>query len=262
MKITPVDNYKSPNIPTRDYVDDNPEILNNIPNRWMSDAVVLTALAGTVMLISAARNCTAQQYEPAPKVAPIFNWGDGRGTYGCDIVVPPTFLSEEEAKEVITKEAASAGIIFNNKEKPFNRYGKPAVQVIPSKNGDNYPRNTFLLDGSDETRHINFEFVSLQDAGIWDPYMNRSSSVSVYSTKRTARYIRSRLWLASEDGIYVTFYDPLAPMQVPKQIEDQHGEQRTNTYKEAAEKAKAESKDLLRSQVKDFIKWLKSEGVI
>jgi hypothetical protein len=262
MEIAPVDNYKSPNIPTRDYVDDNPEILNHIPRRWMSDAAVLTALAGTTMLISAARNCTAQQYEPAPKVAPIFNWGPGKGAFGCMSIVPPTFLSEEEAQEIISQEAGKVGIAFSNTQKPLNQYGKPFVRALSPHKGNKYPEDVLLLDGSDETRHIYFEFVSTDDARIWDKEMDHSSSVSEYDTERTANYIKDNFWKANEDGVYATFYDPIARIKIPKVDKDKPFEQKMEVYKEAAEKAKADSRDLLRKQVKGFIKWLKSEGVI
>jgi hypothetical protein len=48
-----------------------------------------------------------------PNVSPVFIHGRGRGSYGCVSVAPPSFLSEDEAFEVIQREAQKYGLVFS-----------------------------------------------------------------------------------------------------------------------------------------------------
>jgi len=45
-------------------------------------------------------------------VAVVFPHGEGRGSFGCMMVTPPAFLSEEEARQVIREELESLGILL------------------------------------------------------------------------------------------------------------------------------------------------------
>ncbi len=292
MKITPADNYKSPNIPTRDYVDDNPEILNHIPRRWMSDAAVITALAGTVMLLSISRSVATQKNANVAKIAPVFLHGDGKwarpmpGMPGPPVYlsenevrniirnntpnrsvqlpatgkfikdVSPTFLSETEAQEVIRDEASKYDILFNTSDK------QQTVISVPKTTGKQGIKRyiPFKLDGSDNKRHIYFEFISRDDTTSLQS-SKIISPVSTYneSSKITAKELRSVLRKACKRGIYGVFYDPVIyrtdAIQFPEEGD-------AKVYASTSLQAKIKAKSLLRAQVKDFIKWLKTEGVI
>lgn len=43
-------------------------------------------------------------------VAPIFEHGEGRGATGCVVIVPPAFLAEDEALQIVNEELAQHGI--------------------------------------------------------------------------------------------------------------------------------------------------------
>ncbi len=47
-------------------------------------------------------------------VAPIFEHGEGRGATGCVVIVPPVFLSEEEALQIANEELAQHRIQLVN----------------------------------------------------------------------------------------------------------------------------------------------------
>ncbi len=98
MNIQPVDSYHSPNIPTRDYVDDNPEILNHIPRRWIRNAFVITVLASAVVCLSSC----------------------GRRTQGLS--ASNVFLSEADVRDIMRSEAAKSEVSFStfeNIQKPL-----------------------------------------------------------------------------------------------------------------------------------------------
>jgi hypothetical protein len=261
MRIQPVDSYHSPQIPTRDYVDDNPEILNHIPRRWMSDAVVLTALAGTVMLMSTCKNNASQRNTSVSKIAPIFNHGRGivteksRPRFVPGMMPPPTFsmLGEDEAREIIRDEASKFDIHFDTSDKLQKMIKVPTV----ANKQKTHKKAVVQLDGRDSKRHIYFEVI----AGM-DPETLRDSKIllpkiDVYDTKGVANKLHKILRKESPRGIYGIFYDPI--------VDHSDVADSTNTpekYWKADKQAIAKAKQLLRAQVKDFIKWLKTQGVI
>ncbi len=156
MKITPVGTYTKPDIPTILHVDEHPEILKHIPRRWIRDAMIMTALAGTVMLLSSCGGGSHKVSTP--------------GSGGDSNVVP------EPETETLPP-------------------GPPPISSLSSET------NVGLLMRNEARKYD----ISLND-------LDRVQTTSVFT-----------------------------------QINDQ---------------TSIKSKQLLRSQVKDFMKWLKSEGVV
>ncbi|MDP4091420.1 MAG: metalloprotease, partial [Bacillota bacterium] len=118
MEIKPVKKYKVPGYPDRDTVLNSPGILKTVPERWKGNAYVCAALS-TLMLASLT-SCTQKAQRTGTDgqgnkalVAPIFEHGQGRGSFGCSSVAPPSFLSEEEAFQVIQEEARQYGVSFH-----------------------------------------------------------------------------------------------------------------------------------------------------
>ncbi len=267
MKIQPLDSYHSPQIPTRDYVDYNPEILNHIPRRWMTDAVVLTALAGTVMLLSSCKSNTGPNKTPNLKVAPVFKHGEGLGAFGCVMVTPPVFLSEVEARDVIRQEALKAGIAFDLThnpviEVPVPRYSK----LLKRRFGVRF--HPVYIDGINKKRHIYYKYISVDDSLKLEPDEPVTYSVSSTNAKQNAESLRNTLNTSSQTGVYGIFYDPVTDVPVcnygkySKFPKSQRYQLIENEKLKNELKAKTESKKLLRAQVQDFIKWLKTEGII
>jgi hypothetical protein len=110
MKVKPIKHYAGPNIPTSQILEEHPELLHLVPRRWHGNPTVIAALAGVCVLVSGCRQSAAKP--AASRVAPLFQHGDGRGSFGCRAVNPPVFLSESEARQVIMDEAKRAGINF------------------------------------------------------------------------------------------------------------------------------------------------------
>ena|GEM_PF-6794168 len=156
MKVTPVSTYTKPDIPTILYVDEHPEILSHIPRRWIRDAMIMTTLAGTVMLLSSCGGGSHKVSVP----------GHGGGSN----IVP-----------------------------------EPETEPLP-------PGPPPMSSLSSET---NVRLLMRNEASKYDISLNDLNSV-----------------------------------------------QNTSVFAQINDQTSTESKQLLRSQVKDFIKWLKSEGVV
>lgn len=263
MKIEPVHRYAKPWLPTREIVDENPGLLRLLPKRWQGNPAVIAALTACVAMSSCAASAAGK---PSPKaasrIAPVFVHGSGIGAFGCEVVNPPTFLSEEEAREVIVNEAKRAGIVF---EKVGRTLPKIELPTTPREYGDKQPKRQIkaqavALDGIDKKHNISFEYVSREDLVKWegDPNEHPTSTVISYNISGAAKDLQAGIAKAKPAGTYAVFYDPV-------------GLQRMNfgastDFDAAMVKATAaaidEAREELRAQVKDFIKWLKAQGVI
>lgn len=227
-------------------------------------------------------------------VAPIFEHGEGRGATGCVVVNPPVFLSEEEALQVITEELQQAGVHFSQRDVPMNNVSIPLmIEVrredwVTGRDGlTAKPARTqtksLNLDLVDSTRFVAVEFVSQSDHG--DARANydettgslRWSSVQHYDFRDTAAWIGK---YAGEQGRGLrlgVFYDPLErprpkvdprPTSASAKTQDDTDDLAAlvrewgRVMKMTREEHLVESKRLLRLQAKDFVDWLKGQGVI
>jgi len=240
MKVTPIKQYSNPSFPTRSILDERPELLRLVPKRWQRNPVVIAALAATAALVS---NTCGATTPAVSRVAPIFRHGSGRGTFAGDTLTPPASLSEGEARQIIVEEAKRAGLTFS----PDSR----TVEVELPK-GENRQRKlvktSIKLDGTDTRRSISYEYISEADVREWN--------TSTMWPMGTAQSLRNGLETAKPAGVYAVFYDPndVAPVVTNKKGQfDSAGYQK---------RAVAACKQDLRAQVRDFIKWLKAQGVI
>lgn len=262
MELQPVGRYRGPRLPTVSVLDAHPELLRLLPRRWQRNPLVLAGLASVCgLVLGAARAVADDAAGPALKVAPIFQHGEGRGSFGCVSTNPPVFLGEEEARTVITEEAKAAGIafepdvlVFRNVDVPLT--GDPPVAEDPDDWTEPHApaKHKVTLDGTDPDRGISFEFVSMEDREAWMPYEWRPrSSVSWFDFIGNAASLGDALGHLPTEGAVGMFYDPLAPLFEP-------GAPRS--WSEASGPARERAKEQLRKQVRDFIEWLKAEGVI
>lgn len=272
MNIQPVTRYTTPHLPTRAIVDRHPELLKLLPKRWQGNPAIVATLAACVAMSSCAAGAATAKAKPkakpkpAPKItsriAPIFTHGSGIGSFGCEVVNPPTFLSEAEARQVIIEEAKRAGIVFTADAKTLPKIDMPAT---PREWNDKQPKRevkpqAIVLDGTDTKRGISFEYVSREDSIAWqgDPLDHMTSTVYSYNVGGAAKDLQAGLAKAKPTGNYAVFYDPVALQNMnfgaSADFDAAMGRAATAAYDEAR-------KDL-REQVKDFIKWLKGQGVI
>lgn len=291
MDLKPVKNYKSPKYPDKKIILANPDMLKLVPNRWSKS--ISTQIAFSSLLVMTLTAC-GQKYDnsfksnipgnasvgssvygtdhandpinPTGCVAPIFEHGDGRGSFGCESVAPPAFLSEEEAYQVIRDEAKKRGINLEKSNELLKDVQIPVTYTFPEKyipNPDNpnediavYPSKTkksgnLVLDGYDKSKKIAFEFVSVVDFKGWQGESGTItiwSSVEDYHVLDAAKTLREGISEKTNDKYIGVFYDPIANVDFSKAG--------------ASAKMKEASEELLRQQIADFIEWLKAMNVI
>lgn len=143
---------------------------------------------------------------------------------------PPVFLTEEEARNVVVGEARKAGL----------RFAQDALTIhaTDANVGD------LLLDGYDEKHKIAFEIVSMSDTKRWlEGRVKFHMSVDFYDVRGVAQLVRTGLDAAKPNVHIGVFYDPMVSAK------------RRKTAQRLDERQ-------LRQQVRDFIQWLKAQGVI
>ncbi len=234
MKIVPMKKYKTPAYPDLQTAANNPDLLKKLPSRWENSAAVKTAIAG----LAAISLCGCSQR--AGSVAPIFEHGAGTGSLGCVMVAPPVFMSEQEAMAVIRKEAAAAGITLDD---------TPDSSGLGAK-----------LEASDEARKIAVVFISKDDARVTPDV----SSVTSYNMKKRAELTAKKLEGNSGKYHVGVFYDPGADSDEYDKILNRYlsADDRSASMSQYEEEVKAYHEENLRAQVKDFIEWLRGEGII
>lgn len=268
MDIKPVRHYSNPNFPTRRIVDQHPELLQLVPKRWQANPAVIAALAGMCVFLA---GCKDQSTQSVPsKIAPIFQHGDGYGAFGCRAVNPPVFLSEADARQVIIDEAKRAGLKLDTHKTPSIKMRGPATTTMPGHKTRS--QNISLeLDGKDAKHNISFEYVSISDfydwrrINLWD-YLEISTA-SKRDILRAAKVLQSGLAKKHPSGTYAVFYDPcVGRRDVEKKyglrIDYNSAESWKKSNRQVTRKAKQLAQEELRAQVKDFIKWLRAQGVI
>jgi hypothetical protein len=290
VDLKPVIRYRLPEYPSRDYLLEHPELLRLLPKRWQGNRLVLTALGMAACLISCAHQPQVDHQEASligSKVAPLFVHGDGQGSFGCIVISPPVFLSEDEAQAVIRREARRAGIRFDYSatdsilvELPFTQrfpaliapqcwVESPAGSTEPSdsavqtwRNRKTEPR-AIHFDGVDSLKHIRFVYVNGSDYRAWkqspppSKYIVMSSTASHVDIRGAADSLHSALTktIAEDEGppqFIGIFYDPMEKMGYNEHM---------MSFENRATACRHAEYELSR-QVHDFIHWLKAEGVI
>ncbi len=301
MQIKPIKKYKIPKYPIKYVILNDPNILKNIPRRWKGNAKVGIALSSLLLLTLAAcsqrgvklpeeavsnnkpidlsNRKIAANVIPGQKASPIFEHGEGSGSYGCVSVSPPVFLSEEEALEVIIEEAAKYGLNFypgaEELETSIELNTTQVQEEIVFSNTTIIDRDTsvkidnsshkytragkIVLDGGNEDGRISFEYVSVDDFKQWNPNFSEVSIFYTYDIKKTAQTFVENIKDNTNHSYVGTFYDPMPCTEIELTAEDSGIHY---TEKEFETKSLEASENDLREQVRDFICWLKAEGVI
>jgi len=274
MGIKPVKFYDHPQYPDKLEVLNHPELLKSLPERWKSSSRTLIALSALLgLMLGGCKPSTDAVLDPDKEndgksggentrrvewIAPIFEHGDGRGSFGCVSVAPPAFLSEEEALDVIRAEAESMGIILGAEILKFENVRIPETKFYLSEKNkvDSSKKGDLVLDGYDDSKNIAVEFVSQDDYSNWRVKEGVESSVSDYDFLSAAKILRDGLDGKVRDYVVGVFYDPM-PELTEEEIWDE-----SISFEEKEAMLKERSKELLRNQVRDFLEWLKGQGII
>ncbi|NWJ50660.1 MAG: hypothetical protein HXX14_07340 [Bacteroidetes bacterium] len=280
MKIKPVKQKREPGYPTIETYIDHPELLSrNIPLAWIKNQYAATTLA-TFIICSCGNQASSgkaksesivmadsfsKDQKPksvqnvkkdSVKIARIFSHGDGSGAIGCEVMSPPVFISEDEARKIIFDALKAENIVFDTNDCQVLKFSAPdiASDCFSMEKGKQKKTTKVELkmDGYNAEHNLAIEFVSIADFEKFKDENDRCmSSVQGYDTKKAAELIREELRLHSKTNAAV-FYDPLPLVKYKENIRWDKNEK--ETQKEAREQ--------LLAQVKDFIDWIKKEGII
>ena len=283
MQLEKVRSYPIPRYPTAVQFHEEESVTRYMPRRWRSKRLVGQVLLFTA--ISGLCSCTVPQAAPTeqaetdtepektpwylqlfresprtetkterqePLTVPLFIHGDGRGSFGCDSVLPPVYLSEDEAAQVIRETAREYGVDFSGKGTVESKK-LPYTNVYGLETDKTY-KGELILDGYDAALGIGFEYVSQKDVSDWHKDMGVMSTVETFDMKGTAE----RLTDAVENT--AVFYDPGMDYS---QMPNWHSEEDWNrAVEEYCSLQKERMLSDLRAQVVDFLEWLKGQGVI
>lgn len=186
----------------------------------------------------------------------------GRGAYSCIAATAPVFLSEDEARQVIVDEGIKAGIIFTPDVATGDSICYPITAWTPNsiyqaKAGTS--QRPLILDGLDQKRQIGYEFVSRSDYEGWVDRLGPLDQVQDFDLRGSAEIMRNAMQQAQPSGSYAVFYDPA----VDDYSNYKYGQRfPLFLYSKLNDKYYPLSRQELRAQVKDFIQWLKVQGVI
>lgn len=145
----------------------------------------------------------------------------------------PVFISEAEGRQIVIEEARKAGISFKADNLTV-RVANPSYKVKSRKIARSI---NLTLDGTDTKRNILYEYISREDyRQIYHLEPDTDKDMA-----NAAIELKNELRQGEPGGRHGVFYEPIM-------------------YNKASNNKFAQEQ--LRAQVRDFIKWLKSEGVI
>jgi hypothetical protein len=285
MKIRPSQSYKTPNYPTNDIVKQEPAWLrSNIPASWKGKKRIAQMLSvllfgGTVMpndfvigdpklpkeviarLDSLKIKAVKEDKQAAVLVAPIFEHGGGRGSTGCVVISPPVFLSEEEARQTIENELKKKHIEFLQHDLELGEvniqyYDKEFVGKEQNNGSFKFKFDSTLteshvvLDGYNDELNLGYICITQENYYRLGGNEDLNRSVQGYAAKNLAESIRQVLINYGKINI-VVFYDPLVNLD--------DGIVELFEWNPPRKSITSDARHELRKQVRDFIKWKKTQ---
>jgi hypothetical protein len=241
MEVRKVEWAKPPAYPDREASLRDPSLLMNTPERWKRNAAACAALAATSAMFLAA--CSKGK----PPQPPVFIHGKGFASFGGIINRGGPLMPEQLAMDIILDEAGRQGLEFSGESITLDgvvlqiegQVKNEKKKIILEYEDD----NKLTLDGMDSKNKIGFEYVSSTDIyninvidsdGISIRFgRSNGSSVSSCPSRAIARMLSEGISATQPDMTVAVFYDPTTGIE-----------------------------DDLRAQVRDFIRWLKAQGII
>lgn len=272
MKLRPVEQRPRPAYPTMDEllaVGDGAgarEVVGGTAHRgwglgrWGLDWGKGLAGAAVFFLAFHVGGCDTGSTVGQTVVAPVFDHGVGRGSAGCVVITPPSFLSEEEAMAVIKDELSKHGITLGDGEQL-----KDVVVQIPyhdgfgeserGKRGKLIDPRPLDVDAIDKGRQIAVVFVSESDCTSFEDPTRDWCSVSSFAPKKVATDLAASARKSGDQKRYVGFfYDPLGKSR------ERSMPLTGQAYEDRERRNQKECKELLRQQVRDFAAWLETQA--
>lgn len=263
MRVRPVRRAAEPRYPTRDALRDHPELLEFVPERWRHNGLVLAVLGGVVSLIlacqaqaagqqaAAAPGATADEVPVASRpvidvvqvpmpafiglhTVPIVS--TSQGAFGCMAINPPMYLTEADARQVLQDEAKRAPW------KPTS--GALTVRAVTYADVGKYPSCWYL-----NSRKQNPAPGSDVKGGAATGRQRELGCIS-----GLIRGSEAAVGVFYEPGVKATAWQPPeSGTKIKSGAADSKAADRLDNSPESEQ---------LRRQVRDFIQWLKAQGVI
>lgn len=232
MELRPVRKYQVPAFPSKHELNATPDLLRSMPQRWQRNAAIGSLLALGIAAGVPALRAVAQEPEPLPiaaRVAPLFPIPKTQEFVAIagGIGYQPKFLSEEEARKIINEELALSGLEFKTTDTAI--FNVPMTAIEGDKTILKNVQQAF--DGVERKKHFNYEFVSQADIAEWQ----KDGITPLNGQLNYEGLLHEGLMQRMPAGVSVVFYDP------------------------ATQPLRGVS---LNQQVKEFITWLKAEGVL
>jgi len=219
MDVKPLTRYTDPGYPTHAVLDAQPELLRLTPKRWQRTAALLTGMAAACLLTS---GCPQGYYVNT----------------ACLSVAPPTYMTEEEVRQVVVDEARRAHLRFRT-DVPLTR--NIELRYPAQSGGEMVDRLTVTLDGVDTRRRV--AYLYLDDETLT---RMRATSYHVSSLSTTPAGVDQ---LVSELQQAIT-----ASGQGPCGVFHE-----SDSYEYATED---DERGAIRRQVRDFVDWLRGQGAL
>lgn len=255
LKAAPLIRYHSPTYPTRiEVMADRQLLARHVPPTWLSHRELAGAFGA--LLLATPTGCTDRSGATP-----------GRGMLGCVVVAAPVFLSEEEALQVIKEELNAAGLNMSARDVPINsiliqgQRLQPGYEWTSGYNGELLVDSTgpLVVDMEDPARKVAVEYVSEKD---FYPLGGGRERQGTMSSKTLAASLAERVNEEVKDHHFRTFYDPATCIELYPLLKASATNSSATTQPTTEAQALTESKRLLRMQVRDFVDWLKAQGVI
>lgn len=283
----PVSRLRPPAYPTKLQILASPGLLEKrLPPAWAINRELAAAVG--VFLAAGASGCRTEpsaanegranlSADVVAIVAPIFEHGEGRVSMGCIAVSPPALLSEDEALEIIKQEFANAGIHLSRRDvvapdviivgKIF-RSGYDWIAAKKTCGWQDVP-GPLVVDLQDIEHAINIEFVSRDDFELLGGSMDVRAAV--LDIKSVADSVAAEVNRQGQSIYFGAFYEPVVYADWRAVRNDASGELANSVsaleeYKimnrHAKQQCERRTQEDLRLQVRDFVDWLKAQGVI
>jgi hypothetical protein len=279
MKIAPAKRNEALGCPVQDKLKVHPEF--RYAPKWLANTLMAISALFLVCLILAARNGLTEEKKINPSrqnkpaavnVAPIFRHGVGISRRSL------VFLTEDEARQIINEEAAKFGIHFEKDKNAIDCVELPITNNQYGLDRDlrtSKPKtrtSSLILDGTDATKNISYEFVSMQDILDWRIEIDAEGDIEESIDKS----MHPEKYQIIELGIHEYEYDikPVVEL-MQKNLVKAHPNQKTAVFYDPLSESydffttsdreiekKEKSSFELRKQVRDFITWLRAQGII
>jgi hypothetical protein len=208
---------------------------------------------------------TSTWFNPDAIMIPLFEYGEGTGAIGCEVVAAPVFLSEEEAFEILAAHFADAGLTLRRDAITLENANVPLIDF--NKGASDYGTyetvpGSLVSDGFLGRQSLPVVFVSFKDVDRWASNEGGGwLSVTGYSPRLAAKT------LAENNQYLAVFYDPVTVPNLEslqrkdgEDADDYYARWQTE-YQELTQEARAESERLLGLQAEAFVAWLRSVGM-